>query len=121
MIELQDLDPYDACLHQSSDRHAALVSDLIEAFRVPIVDSIVLYLVNRGIVNAEDFDFPTGACYLNESGRRKYLGAFVRRMEETIQVGTAQQPRWDGLMQQVKAYKQFVYDPTKGFQPYRIR
>lgn len=61
------------------------------------------------------------AIYLNESGRRKYLGAFVRRMEETVQVGAEQQPRWDGLMQQVKAYKQFVYDPTKGFQPYRIR
>ena len=43
VVELQGLDPYSGCLHQTSDRHAALVSDLIEEFRTPIVDSLVLY------------------------------------------------------------------------------
>ncbi|MGL5062317.1 MAG: CRISPR-associated endonuclease Cas1, partial [Microcoleus sp.] len=39
-IELQGLDPDRACVHQNSDRHAALASDLIEEFRTPIIDSL---------------------------------------------------------------------------------
>lgn len=123
LIELQGLDPYDACLHQSSDRHAALASDLIEEFRAPIVDSLVLYLVNRRIVNlVEDFDHANeGGCYLNDSGRKKFLRSFLLRMEEVLETERGAQPRWDLLNQQVKAYKQFVYDPSVGYKPYLIR
>ncbi len=121
LIELQGLDPYYACLHQGSERHAALASDLIEEFRAAIVDSLVLYLVNRGVVRLEDFEFRNGGCFLNESGRKKYLRAFVQRMEEKLQTEDGVQPRWDLLMQQVKAFKQFVYSPGQGYQPYLIR
>jgi CRISP-associated protein Cas1 len=121
LIELQGLDPYCACLHQGSERHAALASDLIEEFRAPIVDSLVLYVVNRGVVKLEDFEFRDGGCFLNESGRKKYLRAFVQRMEEKLQTEDGVQPRWDLLMQQVKAFKRFVYSPSQGYQPYLIR
>ncbi|MGA7936108.1 MAG: CRISPR-associated endonuclease Cas1 [Kovacikia sp.] len=170
LIELQGLDPYYACLHQGSERHAALASDLIEEFRAAIVDSLVLYLINRGVMSADhDFEWRDGGCYLNDSGRKKYLRAFLMRMEEKGQVSTnppetnngsepsrrlrrrvaereaehsfpeapdtqprrlrrravqiepGDQPRWDILMRQVKAYKQFVYNPTQPYQPYLIR
>ncbi|PSB22934.1 CRISPR-associated endonuclease Cas1 [filamentous cyanobacterium CCP1] len=123
LIELQGLDPYYACLHQESERHAALASDLIEEFRAPIVDSLVLYLINRGMVSAEqDFEFRDGGCYLNDAGRKKYLRAFLQRMEERLQSEDGEaQPRWDLLNQQVKAYRRFVYAPTQGYQPYLIR
>ncbi|MEN9202576.1 CRISPR-associated endonuclease Cas1 [uncultured Thermosynechococcus sp.] len=42
LIELQDLDPYQGCFHMGSYKHAALVSDLLEEFRAPTVDSLVL-------------------------------------------------------------------------------
>ncbi|MUH01172.1 CRISPR-associated endonuclease Cas1 [Scytonema sp. UIC 10036] len=122
MIEIQGLDPYYACLHQGSERHAALTSDLIEEFRAPIVDSLVLWLVNTKAVNAQDFEYRDGGCYLNDSGRRKYLKAFLQRMEEQVQTDSEEkQPKWDLLTQQVKAYKQFVYNPSHTYQPYLIR
>lgn len=123
LIEIQGLDPYYASLHQAHDGHAALASDLIEEFRAPIVDSLVLWLVNSRVVDArDDFDFRDGGCYLNDTGRKKYLQAFVQRMSEEIQDENGEkQPRWDTLMQQVKAYKQFVYNPSHQYQPYRIR
>jgi CRISP-associated protein Cas1 len=122
LIELQGLDPYQACLHQGNERHAALASDLIEEFRAAIVDSLVLYLVNRGGVDADqDFVYADGGCYLNDSGRKKYLRAFLIRMEERLTIDGEQQPRWDVLMQQVKKYKQFVYAPSHIYQPYLIR
>ncbi|MEH2296803.1 CRISPR-associated endonuclease Cas1 [Nostoc sp.] len=123
LIEIQGLDPYYACLHQAHDGHPALASDLIEEFRAPIVDSLVLWLVNSKVVNAQkDFDYHDGGCYLNDSGRRKYLQAFLQRMEEEIQTDSGEkQPKWDLLTQQVKAYKQFVYKPSSLYQPYQIR
>jgi CRISPR-associated protein Cas1 len=123
LIELQGLDPYNACLHQSSERHAALASDLIEEFRAPIIDSLMLYLVNRNVMSIlEDFDYRDGGCYLNNSGRKKMLKAFIQRMEEEVQSSEdGKQPRWDLLHQQVKNFKAFVYSPTNGYQPYLIR
>ncbi|MEB3830334.1 CRISPR-associated endonuclease Cas1 [Phormidium sp. CCY1219] len=123
LIELQGLDPYSACLHEGNSRHAALASDLIEEFRAPLVDSLVLYLVNRHLMRAtDDFVYRDGGCYLNESGRVKFLNHFVQRMEETITNDFGEtQPKWDLLNQQVKAFKQFVYDPTLGYSPYQIR
>ncbi len=122
LIEIQGLDPYQACLHQGSDGHAALASDLIEEFRAPIVDSLVLYLVNRSVMSAQqDFEYRDGGCYLNNSGRKKYLRAFVQRMEEEIQTSTeGLQPRWDLLTQQVRSYKSFVYSPVYTYKPYLI-
>jgi CRISP-associated protein Cas1 len=123
LIELQGLDPYQASLHQGTERHAALASDLIEEFRSPLVDSLVLWLVNKNAIDAKkDFVYNDGGCYLNESGRKKFLKLFVQRMEEVIQTNSGdKQPRWDILNQQVKAYKQFVYNPSQGYQPYQIR
>lgn len=122
LIELQGLDPYYACLHQGSERHAALASDLLEEFRAPIVDSLVLYLINRRMMDIElDFEPNGGGIYLSNLGRKKYLRAFLQRMEERIQTDAGEQPRWDLLSQQVRAYKLFVYDPARVYKPHMIR
>lgn len=123
LIELQGLDPYDACLHEGDRQHAALASDLLEEFRAPLVDSLVLYLINRRAIDGrEDFVYKNGGCYLNESGRPKFLREFVRRMEETVADDLGEpRPKWDLLNQQVKAYKQFVYNPADRYTPYQIR
>jgi len=74
LIELQGLDPYYACLHQGTERHPALTSDLIEEFRTPIIDSLVLWLVNTKIMDVNnDFEYHDCGCYLNNFGRPKYI------------------------------------------------
>ena len=123
LVEIQGLDPYFAFLHQDSERHPALASDAIEEFRAPIVDSLVLYLVNNGMMSAvDDFEFRDGGCFLNESGRRKFLRAFLGRMEERVKNDVGEDvPRWDLLMGQVRKIKGYVYDPSGGYKPYLIR
>ncbi len=123
LIELQGLDPYQACLHQGTQRHAALASDLVEEFRAPLVDSLVLWLVNKNVMDEKkDFEYYNGGCYLNSTGRKKYLKAFLQRMEEEIDTDSGcAQPRWDILTSSVKAYKQFVYNPSQSYKPYLIR
>ncbi len=123
VIELQGLDPYEGCLHQGTERHAALASDLLEGFRAPVVDSLVLYLINRGLVDAvDDFVFlPTGACYLNDAGRRKFLQALIQRMEAevTVRPGVVSL-RWE-LLQQVKHFRDWVVGGEARYESYQIR
>jgi CRISPR-associated protein Cas1 len=122
LIEIQGLDPYQGCLHEGSYRHAALASDLIEEFRAPIVDSLTLYLVNKKVISSEDFAYHDGGCFLNDSGRKKYLGALVQRMDEEITLDHGEkEPRWALMTQQVKKFKDFVYAPVNTYQPYLIR
>ncbi|AFZ43526.1 CRISPR-associated protein, Cas1 family [Halothece sp. PCC 7418] len=120
LIEMQGLDPYYACLHQGSERHAALASDLIEEFRVPFVDSLVLWLINTRTMNPEeDFRYQDGGCFLNAVGRKKFLSAWLKRMEQPV--GSEKQPRWDILTRQIRKYKQFVYNPIEFYTPYEIQ
>ncbi|MGQ9866932.1 MAG: CRISPR-associated endonuclease Cas1 [Pseudanabaenaceae cyanobacterium] len=114
LIELQDLDPYQGCLHEGNYRHPALASDLIEEFRAPIVDALVLAAINSHQLNRDtDFEYRDGGCFLSDRGRKTYLRLFLKRMETN-----AEQPYWDILNQQVKRYKQFIYNPSQGYQPY---
>lgn len=123
LIEIQGLDPYYACLHQGTERHAALASDLIEEFRAPIIDSLVLWLINSKIMDdTQDFVHHDGGCYLNNHGREKYIKYFLQKLEEDVQNQKGEnQPRWDLMTQQIKIFKEFVYQPSQVYQPYQIR
>lgn len=118
LIENFGLDPYQGCFHQSHHGHAALVSDLLEPFRAPIIDSLVLWLVNCNIFHInQDFIYEQNGCFLNAHGRVKYLRSFRHRMQEAPQNFT----RWDYLLQTVRTYQQSVLNPTLPHQTYAIR
>lgn len=118
LVEVQGLDPYEGCLHAGSDRHAGLVSDLIEPMRSPLVDALALRLANTRAMDAlRDFEYLEGGCFLNGSGRRKWLKAWVQQMEEESEG----RPRWDILTRSVRTFKQWVFEPGLDIQVYRIR
>jgi len=90
-----------------TERHAVLASDLVEEFRAPIVDSLVLCLVSQNRCS-EDFVHRDGGCYLNDSGRSKYLKPFYKGWRKKFKQILERTAKWDLLTQQVKAYKGFV-------------
>jgi CRISPR-associated protein Cas1 len=69
-----------------------------------------------------DFEYHDSGCYLNNSGRQKYIKYFLQRLEEEVQNSQEEkQPRWDLMTQQIKAFKDFVYQPSQMYKPYQIR
>ncbi len=78
------LDPYIGFLHASQYGKPALALDLMEEFRAPIVDSVVLTVVNKRILGAEDFIEEFGAVRLKDEARRRFLESFEERMETEI-------------------------------------
>ncbi len=79
------LDPQLGFLHAVRPGRAALALDLQEEFRSIFADRLALTLINRGQINAKDFDEREGgAVMLNDQGRRQVVTAWQERKQEEI-------------------------------------
>ncbi len=78
------LDPYLGFYHRPRYGRPALALDLMEEFRPLIADSLVLTVVNGGEVRGEHFVHGLGAVALSASGRRRFIEAYERRMNQEI-------------------------------------
>jgi CRISPR-associated protein Cas1 len=84
-LQVAGLDPYIGFLHSTQYSKPALALDLMEEFRAPVVDSVVLTLVNNRILQADDFVEEFGAWRLKDGARRTFLQKFEERLNATIQ------------------------------------
>ncbi len=92
LILVEGLNPHLGNLHRSDRKETHLAFDLMEAFRSPVVDSMVLRLVNQGMVTPDDFHSPVenGGVYLSDGARRQFLQQFEQRIpEQTAYPGRA--------------------------------
>lgn len=78
------LDPYRGFYHQPRFGRPALALDMMEPFRPLIADSTVIMAINNGEVQPDDFVLAAGSCALTESGRKKFVAAFERRMSQEV-------------------------------------
>jgi CRISPR-associated protein Cas1 len=78
------LDPYRGFYHQLRFGRPALALDMMESFRPLIADSTVITAVNNGEVRPSDFITAAGSCNLTDSGRKRFIGVFERRMSQEI-------------------------------------
>lgn len=78
------LDPHAGFLHSSNRNKPALALDLVEEFRAPVADSVVLRLINNGEISGKHFHQTLGSTRLTDNGRRKLLSAFEKRMQTKI-------------------------------------
>jgi CRISP-associated protein Cas1 len=77
------LEPALGFYHQPRSQACPLALDLMEIFRVPLVDMIVVASVNRGQWDVrEDFEVRGQQVWLSDAGRRKFVGLYERRKEE---------------------------------------
>lgn len=84
MVNIAGLDPYQGFFHSERSGHAALVSDLMEEFRPLIVDSVVLWIVNKHIVTWEDFTGRGEGLALKPEGLKKFLKHYEDRLQTRI-------------------------------------
>lgn len=77
----EGLNPHLGNLHGAERPKAYLAFDLMEEFRSPVVDTVVLQLINRKIIKPTDFTWPTdkGGVYLCEPAKRIFLKHFEER------------------------------------------
>ena len=78
-LEAKGLNPYFGVMHKDREKHPTLASDLMEEWRAPLVDAVVLSLVNGHEVKKEEFYSEEGeeGIFLNKTA----FNTFVRKLE----------------------------------------
>ncbi|MBM3162572.1 MAG: CRISPR-associated endonuclease Cas1 [Chlorobi bacterium] len=122
MVRMSGLNPYIGFLHAERKGNPALVSDLVEEFRT-VIDSLVLYTLNRGLLQERDFYYRKDqpGCFLSNDARKKYLGIFESRMWQESRDGCTgrtlnfrrQIEKQVEIMQEVIAGTRMQYDPYR--------
>ena len=85
--EIVGLDPYDGFFHADKYGRPALALDLVEEFRAIIVDSVVRTLVNKGMVDEDDFRAGgknKEGIYLTRRGLRIFFTQYGRRLNTRV-------------------------------------
>ena len=77
-------DPFCGFYHSMKYGRPALALDMMESFRQPVVDSVVLTGINNGVFRSGDFLEYQGVCYLNERGRKKFLAQYELRKRDSV-------------------------------------
>ena len=97
-LELVGLDAYAGLFHEETYGRPALALDLLEEFRAPIVDSLVMGLINRRLLQEDDFeermtaDGKSRGVFLKENGFKVFLREFSDRLESEIHIPGIKKP-----------------------------
>lgn len=80
-LEQKGLNPYFGFFHQDDEKHATLVSDMMEEWRAVIVDALVLSLISKKEVKPDDFK-NNGEFGINMT--RGCIKVFVLQMQKKL-------------------------------------
>ncbi len=84
VLQAVGFDPFLGFYHRPRYGRPALALDLMEEFRPLVADSVVLNVINTGVVVRGDFVGRGGAVSLTEAGRARFMRAYERRMDELV-------------------------------------
>lgn len=86
IVESMGFDPYIAFLHGLRYGRQSLPLDLIEEFRHPVIDGLVLGLINKDSIKVSDFQQgDEGAFLLTKPAFQRFLAAYEDRIEKPFQ------------------------------------
>lgn len=81
LVAARGFDPYLGFYHDVRYGRPSLALDLVEEFRVPVVDRLVIALVNRRVFGERDFEpGEEGGIVLTAEGLRRYVAAYEERV-----------------------------------------
>ncbi|WP_068775558.1 type I-C CRISPR-associated endonuclease Cas1c [Paenibacillus sp. FJAT-26967] len=84
-LEGVGLDAYIGFLHRDRPGRVSLALDLMEELRGVYADKFVLSLINKKVINGEDFmSKENGAVIMTDEGRKKFLTAWQSKKQEKI-------------------------------------
>ncbi len=120
----EGLHPYFGVLHSPRQHHPALASDLMEEWRPVIVDSLVMNILHRHILNETHFqtDDPSGGVFLTPKGRKIFLQLYGKKLIAMNQYMDGKNTYRHSLAKQAAAFAQAVMAENAAlYEPIRLR
>lgn len=79
------LSPLISFLHEPGARRYSLALDLAEIFKPMFADRMLFAVLNKQMIQPDDFDQQMNYCYLKEKGRKTVVQLFEEKMTATFQ------------------------------------
>ncbi len=123
-LETVGLDPYIGFFHSEKYGRPALALDMVEEFRAPVVDSLALTLVNKRMIQPEDFEVGTGGrVFLSRHAQKVFFREFSDRLEVRTMHPTAGRRltyrQWFEVQARVLA--RYIQGQTDEYRPFHWR
>ena len=98
------LHPYVGFMHKITKGHPALASDLIEEWRAPLIDAMVLAMVKRNMITADMFDITDEGCFLCAEARKIFLQVYNKKLRSDNQYLDGKYTYRESIRQQCRKY-----------------
>lgn len=106
------LHPFIGHMHAIRRGHAALVSDLMEEWRAPIVDALCLSLLTKNMITLDHFNRVERGCYLTKEGRKILLYQYNKKLRSTHQYWGEPYSYRDSIRRQCRSYASAMMNRT---------
>jgi len=118
-ISVCGLEPYCGFLHTDRSGKTSLVYDLMEEFRQPIVDRIVLKMINKKMIKSDDFCKDNAFIKLNDNVRVKYVDLLFSEIKDSIRLFDNKKMSFrQGMIYQARKLCRFFLGKEENYYPY---
>lgn len=119
LLEACGFDIFIGFLHSASYGRASLANDLMEELRSPIIDRLVIYLTNKGVVKLSQFSSNKKGIMMDDVARKTFLANYEKFMTATfLDVKTKKRKNYrEIILERVKEMEQTVLT-KKDYMPY---
>ena len=97
-LQITGLDPYLGVFHEEQYGRPALALDLLEEFRSPLIDSLVMTIINKKLINDKNFIYAQAneeealPVELDDKALRLFFREFSEKIDSTVMMNEAGRP-----------------------------
>jgi CRISPR-associated protein Cas1 len=124
LVRARGLNPHVGVLHDVRPGHPALASDLMEEFRAPVVDAVVMDLIFNGKLEPGDFSWPETPgqpCLMADGSRRHFIHLLEQKLNTTVSHAGQRLDYRRWMDMQVLQYAAALRTPALPYVPFAIR
>lgn len=117
------LDPYLGALHGAQTGRPSLVLDLMEEWRAPLVDALVLAAINKRSLRPGDFEEvgPGEPVIIRRDGVRWFVTLFERRLAAQVTYRERRLTYRQVLVEQARLLARLLRGEEEAYEPFRHR
>lgn len=119
-LSARGFDPYLGFFHSTAYGRPSLALDLMEEFRQPIIDRLVIELINKEVIKPDQFEEVEGKIYLNAEARKEYLKNYERRMQTKVKFEEKNLSYREIIHHQVEKFANWILK-NHPYEPFEIK
>jgi len=122
-VIIAGMEPFAGFLHTDRSGKPSFVLDLMEEFRQPVVDRLILKLEGRGIIAPEDFEENNKMCKIKEEPKKTFLTELYKVFETVMTNSTTGEMKTieQHIIHQARRAGRFFMGEREEYQPFVVK